>query len=118
MTTIKTFEDLIIWQKGITLAKVIYKITKALPVEEKFALGDQLRRAAVSVPSNIAEGYGRRTSNDYRKFLHIALGSLYEIQTQLKIGYELGMINSQSFFEAKELAKQIDRMIFAITKKL
>jgi len=69
---IKTFEDLIIWQKGITLAKVIYKITKALPVEEKFALGDQLRRAAVSVPSNIAEGYGRRTSNDYRKFLHIA----------------------------------------------
>jgi four helix bundle protein len=118
MTTIKTFEDLIIWQKGITLAKVIYSITKDLPLEEKFALGDQLRRAAVSVPSNIAEGYGRRTSNDYRKFLHIALGSLYEIQTQLSIGYELGMINAESFSEAKELSKQIDRMIFAITKKL
>ena len=118
MQSIKTFEDLIIWQKGIELAKLVYQISKELPPEEKFSLGDQLRRAGVSVPSNIAEGYGRRTSNDYRKYLHISLGSLYEIQTQLKIGVELNLITNNNFCKANSLAKEIDRMVYAITKKL
>lgn len=118
MGSIKTFEDLIIWQKAIALAKIIFRISKELPSEEKFALGDQLRRAAISVPSNIAEGYGRRTTNDYRKYLHISLGSLYEIQTQLRLGFEMNIIALRSFTEANNLAKEIDRMIYAITKKL
>ncbi len=118
MQNIKTFEDLIIWQKGVELAKLIYQISKELPPDEKFTLGDQLRRAGVSVPSNIAEGYGRRTSNDYRKYLHISLGSLYEIQTQLKIGFELHLITIERYSKANGLAKEIDRMIYAITKKL
>ena len=118
MQTIKTFEDLIIWQKGIELAKLIYQISQELPPDEKFSLGDQLRRAAISVPSNIAEGYGRRTSNDYRKYLPISLGSLYEIQTQLKIGFELNLITNDKFCKANSLAKEIDRMVYAITKKL
>lgn len=118
MQKIKTFEDLFIWQKGIELAKTIYQITKEFPAEEKYGLGDQIRRASVSVPSNIAEGYGRRTSNDYRQFLHISLGSLYEIQTQLKIGRELNIITVENYNKANNLAKEIDRMIYAITKKL
>ena len=118
MQKIKTFEDLIIWQKGIELAKKIYQITKEFLPLERYGLGDQIRRASVSVPSNIAEGYGRRTSNDYRQFLHISLGSLYEVQTQLKIGHELNMISVEKYTQANSLAKEIDRMIYAITKKL
>jgi four helix bundle protein len=116
--TIRTFEDLLIWQKSIALAKMIYRISKEFPSDAKFALGDQMRRASISVPSNIAEGYGRRTSGDYRKFLHISLGSLYEIQTQLKIANELKILSEESFKEANQLAREIDRMIYAITKKL
>jgi four helix bundle protein len=118
MQKIKTFEDLIIWQKGIELSKNIYLITKEFPAEERYGLANQIRRAVVSVPSNIAEGYGRRTSNDYRQFLHISLGSLYEVQTQLKIGYELNIISLENFSQANNLAKEIDHMIYAITKKL
>jgi len=79
---------------------------------------NQLRRAAVSVPSNIAEGYGRHTRVDYKRFLSISLGSIYELQTQLRIGLELEFIPIQEFQETLNLSKEIDRMLYAIIKKL
>ena len=92
MGVIKTFEDLVVWQKSIQLTKLIYQIVKKFPSEERYALADQLKRASISVPSNIAEGYSRRTAVDYKRFLSIALGSVYEIQTQIRIGIELNYI--------------------------
>lgn len=118
MKKIKTYKDLIVWNKSIALAKVIYQICKALPSEEKYALSDQLKRAAVSIASNIAEGYGRQSTNDYKRFLSIALGSVYEVETQLQIAFELQMINSETFNLAIDLAQEIDRMIYSLKSKL
>jgi four helix bundle protein len=118
MEQVKTFENLIVWRKSIQLTTRIYQITKMFPKEEIFGLGNQLRRAAVSVPSNIAEGYGRHTRIDYKRFLSISLGSIYELQTQLRIGLELEFIPIQEFQETLNLSKEIDRMLYAIIKKL
>jgi four helix bundle protein len=80
---INSFRDLLIWQKGMEIVKVVYKISQKLPKEELFALTSQIRRSAVSIPSNIAEGRSRSTRKDFAQFLHIALGSLAELETQL-----------------------------------
>jgi four helix bundle protein len=118
MTKINTYKDLVVWNKSVALAKVVYQICKSLPPEEKYALADQLKRAAISVASNIAEGYGRQSTNDYKRFLSIALGSVYEIETQLQIAFELQMINKETFSAAIELANEINRMIYALKSKL
>ena len=118
MKKINTYKDLVVWNKSVALAKVVYQICKLLPPEEKYALADQLKRAAISVASNIAEGYGRQSTNDYKRFLSIALGSVYEIETQLQIAYELQMINIETFSSAIELAKEVDRMIYSLKSKL
>ena len=89
---IRTFRDLLIWQKSIKLVTQIYEVTKIFPKEEAFGLTSQMRRCAVSIPSNIAEGHGRNSTRDYLRFLQIATGSLYELQTQLVIA------NNLSFF--------------------
>lgn len=78
---IQSFRDLEIWQRGISLAETIYDTTKSLPREELYGLASQLRKAAVSVPSNIAEGFGRKHNKEYRQFLHVALGSCAELIT-------------------------------------
>jgi four helix bundle protein len=91
-----TFRDLIVWQKAIALAKQVYKATRAMPVEEKFGLTVQMRRAAVSIASNIAEGNARQTIRDYLQFLAIARGSLAELETQIIIAGELTMIRDSS----------------------
>ena len=74
-----SYQDLIVWQKSMQLVKEVYTLVKTLPKEEQFALSDQMRRAVVSIPSNIAEGYGRNSTNDYIRFLNIARGSKYEL---------------------------------------
>jgi four helix bundle protein len=79
----KNYRELIVWQDSIRLAKAVYKLTEKFPKHEIYALGDQVRRAVVSVPSNIAEGQARKAPGDFRRFLHIALGSLAEVDTQL-----------------------------------
>ena len=112
------FEDLIVWQKSILLTKHIYKITKTFPREEMFGLTDQMKRSSVSIPSNIAEGYGRNSRAEYKRFLSIALGSVYELQTQIIISKELGLIDEIKFKEIITLSKEIDRMLYAIIKKL
>ena len=87
-------EELVAWQKAKNLAIDIYKITNEPLFSKDFGLKDQIRRAAVSVPSNIAEGYGRGGTNEFKNFLSIAKGSLYEVKTQLIIAYELGLVDS------------------------
>ena len=118
MNPVKTFEDLIIWQKSIVLTKQIYTITRKFPKEEIYGLSNQLRRASVSVASNIAEGYGRITRNDYKRFLSFSFGSTFEIQTQLIICIEIGIINNEDFNESMMLSKEISAMLHAIIKKL
>ena len=82
--------DLLVWQKGMVLAKEIYRITRAFPSEERFGLVSQMRRAAVSIPSNIAEGQARRTTNEFIQFISQAEGSVAELDTQLTLSSDLG----------------------------
>lgn len=88
----KSHKDLDAWKESIALVKVVYEVTKSFPSEERFGLTDQVRRAAVSVPSNIAEGAARGSNQDFIRFLHIALGSLSEVETQIIIASELKYI--------------------------
>ena len=88
---IKSYRDLVAWQKARTLVKKVYQLTSAFPVVERFGLVSQMDRAAVSIPSNIAEGYGRATTQDYLHFLRIARGSAYELDTQLVLAEDLGL---------------------------
>ena len=92
-----TFRDLLIWQKSMTIVTEIYQLTSLFPKEENFGLTSQIRRSAISIPSNIAEGYGRDWKNDYLKFLNIGISSLFEMQTQLEIAYNLKYINEIQF---------------------
>ena len=89
---IQSYKDLEIWQEGIHLVKTVYLLTKAFPREELYGLTSQMRRAAVSVPTNIAEGYARHHRNEYRQFLYIALGSLAELETLGTVARELELI--------------------------
>ena len=88
------YEDLIVWQKGILLVKEIYQKTKKFPPDERFGLISQMRRSAVSIPSNIAEGHGRKSTQAYINHLSIAFGSLMELETLLKISNELRLKNT------------------------
>ncbi len=90
------YKNLIVWQKSMKLVTEIYLITKLFPKEEIFALTSQVRRAAVSIPSNIAEGSSRKTINDYKHFMTMARGSLLELETQIEISYNLKYINNET----------------------
>jgi len=96
MATIKTFRELEVWQLSMDFVESVYKALKAFPAEERYGLCDQIRRAAVSVPSNIAEGFGRDSNTDFAHFLTIARGSLFEISTQLEIASRLGYLPPDS----------------------
>jgi len=109
------FKKLVVWQKAIQLVRMVYQMIKKFPAEERYALSDQLRRAAVSIPSNIAEGNGRSTNNDYAHFLSIARGSLYETITQVHIARDLGYVQADFAFDG--LAEEIARMLGAMLKK-
>ena len=116
------FKDLIVWQRAMQFAKLVYGLVKQLPVEERYALADQLRRAAASVPSNIAEGNGRAGNKDYAHFLAIARGSLYETITQLELAKELGYVGGDSrsrptLDEIYSLAGEVSRMLTTMLKK-
>ncbi|HJR79046.1 MAG TPA: four helix bundle protein [Anaerolineales bacterium] len=107
----KNYRELIVWQEGIKLAKAVYKLTEKFPRQETYALSDQVRRAVVSVPSNIAEGQARKAPGDFRRFLHIALGSLAEVDTQLVLAQEFGYLS-------KEDIDVLDQQIQSLRKKL
>lgn len=96
---ISSYQDLRVWQEGRKLAGMIYLNSKNLPDYEKYGIGDQMRRAAVSIPSNIAEGFGRSTAKEKNQFFYIAKGSLAELETQLYIASDVGYINKEKFDE-------------------
>jgi len=116
---IKTFKDLIVWQKSMAVVKDIYLLSIDFPGEEKYVLTPQIRRSAISIPSNIAEGYGRNSKKDYIRFLQIAKGSMYELKTQLEIANNLAYINNNNkYLEVEEKLTEIDKMLYSLIKKL
>ncbi len=109
---ITSFRDLVIWQRGLDIAKEVYKITKVLPKDETFGLISQMRRSAVSISSNIAEGRGRNSRKDFIQFLHIAQGSLFELETQLILVKDLYKIDIRDILKIiEEEQKMLSGMI-------
>ena len=114
----KTFRDLLIWQKAMTLVTKCYSISGNFPKEEQFGLTSQIRRCSISIPSNIAEGFGRNTNKDYHRFLTIALGSLFEFQTQIEIAYNLNYISEDAFKQLYENSRELERMLSSFISKV
>ena len=112
----QNYKDLLVWQKGITLAKSIYQLTKNFPSEEKFGLTSQMRRAAVSIPSNLAEGQARHTSGEFVQFISHAEGSAAELDTQLILAVELGFAKKATAIPIYELIDEIRRMLNALRR--
>ena len=115
---IKSFKDLRIWQKGIEIVTDIYTLTKKFPKEELFSLTSQLRRSAISIPSNIAEGFKRFHNKEYKQFLFITLGSCAELETQIIIAKKLKYINKNEEAKLIEKLDHICRMTSSLIKKL
>ncbi|MBU0502207.1 MAG: four helix bundle protein [Candidatus Margulisbacteria bacterium] len=115
---LRTFKDLKVWQKAYSLVLDIYKATKNFPAEEKFGLISQLRRAAVAIPSNIAEGYGRNSLKQYIQFLYIAYASGAEVETQLMLSKDLEYLKENTFSEIIEKYYEVERMLMALIKSL
>jgi four helix bundle protein len=112
------YQGLTIWQKSMDLVVLVYQLVKLLPKEETYALSDQLRRAVVSIPSNIAEGYGRGTAKEVRYFLTVARGSKSEVETQLMICERLGYLHSDQIQKPLQLCDEIGKMLYSLTTKL
>ena len=113
-----SYRDLIAWQKAMVLARLVYAVSASWPVDERFGLTSQVRRAAVSVPSNIAEGSGRSGSREFRHGLSLAHGSLCELETQLMIGIDLGLCESNQGDQVLEHAAEVGRIIRGLIQKL
>ena len=122
ISDMETHKDLRVWQQSVELVTSIYLITKAFPKEEMFGLALQMRRAAVSIPSNIAEGYARGTDREKLHFLRISSGSMSEVETQLLLSLNLGYITQESYVELSEhltsVCKQLNALISTIKKRL
>ena len=112
MATIKSYRELEVWQKSMDFVEDVYKALKAFPAEEKYGLCDQIRRAAVSIPSNIAEGFGRDTNAEFARFLSIARGSLFEIATQLELANRLGYLPPKSglYQQVESIGKMLNAL--------
>jgi four helix bundle protein len=115
---LKNYKELKVWQKSYRLCLDLYRITKKFPKEERYGLTSQIRRAAVSIPSNIAEGYGRKTTADYLRFLYIAYGSTCELETQLLLSGDLNYANQENLKGLKDGIEEVERMLKALIKKL
>jgi four helix bundle protein len=113
-----SYKDLIVWQKSVRLVKQIYALTRSFPSDERFGIVSQMRRAAVSIPSNIAEGQARRTTPDFIRFLSNSEGSVAELETQLLISVELGFCDKSAARENFELLDEIRRMLNAMRRTL
>ncbi len=112
------YKDLLVWQKGMSLVKRIYQITRTFPNEEKFSLVSQMRRAAISIPSNIAEGQARHTTKEFIQFVSQAEGSVAELDTQLALAIEWGYCLRPHAAEAFELLSKLRKMLNALRRKL
>ena len=114
----ESFRNLTVWQRSVELTLAIYKVTATFPDSERFGLTNQLRRASVSVASNIAEGYGRSTKGEYLLFLGHARGSNSEVETQIVIAKALGFGSMEMLHTAEELCGEVGRMLAAVMKSL
>jgi four helix bundle protein len=114
----QSYRDLVVWQRAIQMSVAIYKLTSGYPREELYGLTSQLRRAGVSVASNIAEGYGRGSTGEYRQFLGMARGSNMEVQTQLEISKELGLGSTEALKRAEGLSNEVGKMLVSIMNKV
>lgn len=106
-----TYRDLLAWQKGIKLAKAVYELTANYPSDERFGLTNQMRRCSISIPSNIAEGFGRGSDKELVQFLYISLGSSNELDTQLIVSYELSFITEERFKGIEKLNNEVNKML-------
>jgi four helix bundle protein len=118
MGAIQSHKDLIVWQKSMDLVEIIYVCTKDFPRDEIYGLTSQMRRSAISIPSNIAEGRRRTSKKDYNNFLAIALGSATELETQLEIAKRLGFGNPDSRIQAQSLCEEILKMLMTMSRSL
>ena len=112
------YQKLIVWQKAMELAEEIYKLTKSFPKDELYSLCNQLRRAAVSIPSNIAEGQGRQTIKEKKHFFSISRGSTFEVETQLLLSVRIGYLQEETAQKAFQLCDEIGRMIHKLIQNL
>jgi len=115
---LRSYKDLKVWQKSYNLCLDIYKLSRGFPKEERYALTSQVRRAAVSIISNIAEGYGRKTTPDYIRSLYIAYGSNCELETQILLAGDLGYIERERLNDIQETIGEVERMLKALIKSL
>lgn len=115
---IKRFEDLIVWQKSMSLAEEIYRVTKVGEFAKDWGLRDQVRRAAVSIPSNIAEGYEKQTTQEYIRYLTIAKGSVRELRTQIALAGRIGHLTPIESSVLVEACQEISRMLEGVRKRL
>lgn len=113
-----TFRSLFVWQKSMAFVTEIYQLTSLFPKEEIYGLTSQIRRSSVSIPSNIAEGYGRDGDSDYLRFLNISMSSLFEIQTQLEISFNLKFLTENQFNKIYGESREIERMLSSFIRKI
>lgn len=118
MVYLKSYKELIVWQKAIQLVKEIFILTNEFPKSELYGLISQIRRAAVAIPSNIAEGYGRKSAKEYAQFYSIAYGSALELETQIIIAKELHFVEKERFIKVEKLLEEILRMLNSMTAKM
>jgi len=113
-----SYQDLIVWKKSFSLCKLVYGLTDQFPDSEKFGLISQIRRAAVSIPSNIAEGYSRHSSKEFRQYIGIALGSSSELETQLLLSSELKFGDYQNYATINSLLVEVRKMLVVLRNKI
>lgn len=113
-----SYRDLQVWQKAMELVQLIYQITQSFPADERFGLVSQMQRAAVSVPSNIAEGQGRKSAGAFANHLWVAHGSLLELETQIQIAEQLGYVMSEPSMQLQTLTAQIGRMLHGLAQSV
>jgi four helix bundle protein len=114
----RSYRELLVWQKGIQLTVLVYQLSKTFPREDLYGLTSQMRRSAVSIPANIAEGAGRLNTPEYRQFLGIARGSSFELHTHLTIARELGFGNPAELASAESLCNEVGKMLFGAISAL
>lgn len=116
--SVRSYRDLKVWQRGVDLVETIYRLSDAFPDAERYCLTTQVRRAALSISSNIAEGWGRGTRKDYRHFLRIARASLFEVETQLIIAHRLGYLQEETLRSVLRETDAESRMLLSLMRSL
>ncbi|MBN1924828.1 MAG: four helix bundle protein [Prolixibacteraceae bacterium] len=113
-----SFREIKVWQKSMDFVTKLYKTTRIFPQEELYGLTSQLRRSAISIPSNIAEGFGRKSPAEFKRFLQISKGSLFELQTQIEISKNLNFLEQKKYVELYNDLKEIEAMLTAFIKSI